>query len=78
VLQFLTLVGECASSGPFPDPPVELEADRGPVKGMQMVVEDINAARAELVERGVGVSEVTLRRADPDLGGRLPRHVRSR
>jgi predicted enzyme related to lactoylglutathione lyase len=30
----------------------------GSVQGMQMVVSDINAARAELVERGVEVSEV--------------------
>ncbi len=30
----------------------------GSVQGMQLVVSDINAARAELVERGVAVSEV--------------------
>jgi predicted enzyme related to lactoylglutathione lyase len=30
----------------------------GSVQGMQMVVPDINAARAELVDRGVEVSEV--------------------
>ena len=30
----------------------------GSVQGMQMVVSDINAARAELVDRGVEVSEV--------------------
>jgi catechol 2,3-dioxygenase-like lactoylglutathione lyase family enzyme len=30
----------------------------GSVKGLQMVVSDINAARAELVERGVDVSDV--------------------
>jgi predicted enzyme related to lactoylglutathione lyase len=30
----------------------------GSVQGMQLVVPDINAARAELVERGVEVSEV--------------------
>ena len=30
----------------------------GSVKGMQMVVSDINAARAELVERGVDVGDV--------------------
>jgi catechol 2,3-dioxygenase-like lactoylglutathione lyase family enzyme len=30
----------------------------GLVQGMQLVVSDINAARAELVERGVEVSEV--------------------
>jgi predicted enzyme related to lactoylglutathione lyase len=30
----------------------------GSVQGMQMVVPDINAARAELVDRGVDVSEV--------------------
>jgi predicted enzyme related to lactoylglutathione lyase len=30
----------------------------GSVQGLQMVVSDIEAARAELVERGVDVSEV--------------------
>ncbi len=30
----------------------------GSVQGLQLVVSDINAARAELVERGVDVSEV--------------------
>jgi predicted enzyme related to lactoylglutathione lyase len=30
----------------------------GSVKGLQLVVPDINAARAELVERGMEVSEV--------------------
>jgi predicted enzyme related to lactoylglutathione lyase len=30
----------------------------GSVKGLQLVVSDINAARAELVERGADVSEV--------------------
>lgn len=30
----------------------------GSVQGMQLVVSDINAARAELVERGVDVSEI--------------------
>jgi catechol 2,3-dioxygenase-like lactoylglutathione lyase family enzyme len=34
------------------------EAAPGSVQGMQMVVADINAAHAELVERGVDVSEV--------------------
>ncbi|MGH2735507.1 MAG: glyoxalase superfamily protein [Actinomycetota bacterium] len=34
------------------------DAPPGSVKGMQMVVSDINAAREELVERGVEVSEV--------------------
>jgi predicted enzyme related to lactoylglutathione lyase len=33
------------------------EAEPGSVQGMQMVVPDIEAARAELVERGVDVSE---------------------
>jgi predicted enzyme related to lactoylglutathione lyase len=35
-----------------------VEAEPGSVKGLQMVVSDIQAARAELVERGVEVSEV--------------------
>jgi predicted enzyme related to lactoylglutathione lyase len=34
------------------------EAAPGSVKGLQLVVPDITAARAELVERGVDVSEV--------------------
>jgi predicted enzyme related to lactoylglutathione lyase len=35
-----------------------LETEPGSVQGMQMVVSDIHAARAELVERGVEVSDV--------------------
>jgi catechol 2,3-dioxygenase-like lactoylglutathione lyase family enzyme len=35
-----------------------VEAPPGSVKGMQMVVSDIEAARAELVERGVEASDV--------------------
>jgi predicted enzyme related to lactoylglutathione lyase len=34
------------------------DAPPGSVKGLQMVVEDVNAARAELAGRGVDVSEV--------------------
>ena len=34
------------------------DAEPGSVKGVQMVVADIEAARAQLVERGVEVSEV--------------------
>ena len=34
------------------------DATPGSVTGLQMVVSDINAARAELVERGVEVSEI--------------------
>jgi predicted enzyme related to lactoylglutathione lyase len=34
------------------------EAEPGSVKGMQIVVEDIEAAHAELTQRGVGVSPV--------------------
>jgi uncharacterized glyoxalase superfamily protein PhnB len=30
----------------------------GTVQGLQIVVEDVNAARAELAARGVGVSDV--------------------
>ena len=33
-------------------------AEPGSVRGMQMVVDDIEAARAELVDRGVEVSEI--------------------
>jgi predicted enzyme related to lactoylglutathione lyase len=35
-----------------------VDAEPGSVKGMQMVVSDINAARDELLERGVEVSEI--------------------
>jgi predicted enzyme related to lactoylglutathione lyase len=35
-----------------------VDAPPGSVKGLQMVVADINAAHAELVERGVDVSDV--------------------
>jgi predicted enzyme related to lactoylglutathione lyase len=35
-----------------------VEAEPGSVQGMQLVVSDINAAHAELVERGVDVGEV--------------------
>lgn len=35
-----------------------IDAPPGSVQGMQMVVADINAARAQLVERGVEVGEV--------------------
>ncbi len=35
-----------------------VDAPPGSVKGLQMVVADINVARAELVERGVEVTEV--------------------
>ena len=34
------------------------QAEPGSVEGLQMVVADVEAARAELVERGVEVSEV--------------------
>ena len=34
------------------------DAEPGSVKGMQMVVDDVKQARAELVERGVEVSDV--------------------
>jgi predicted enzyme related to lactoylglutathione lyase len=35
-----------------------VDAPPGSVKGLQLVVSDINAAHAELVERGVEVSEI--------------------
>jgi catechol 2,3-dioxygenase-like lactoylglutathione lyase family enzyme len=35
-----------------------VDTEPGSVHGMQMVVADVNAARAELVERGVEVTEV--------------------
>lgn len=35
-----------------------LDSEPGSVKGLQLVVDDIEAARAELVERGAEVSEI--------------------
>jgi predicted enzyme related to lactoylglutathione lyase len=35
-----------------------VETPPGPVQGLHLVVSDINAVRAELVERGVEVGEV--------------------
>jgi catechol 2,3-dioxygenase-like lactoylglutathione lyase family enzyme len=35
-----------------------IDTQPGSAKGLQMVVSDINAARAELVDRGVNVSDV--------------------
>jgi catechol 2,3-dioxygenase-like lactoylglutathione lyase family enzyme len=39
----------------------------GSLKGLQLVVPDINAARSELVERGVEVSEVRIMGENPRL-----------
>src|SRR6202022_4240730 len=54
----------------------------GSVQGLQLVVSDINAARAELVERGVDVSEVRefpwgsfVFFSDPDGNGWSVQHV---
>jgi catechol 2,3-dioxygenase-like lactoylglutathione lyase family enzyme len=41
----------------------------GSLKGLQLVVPDIQAAHAELVERGVDVSEVTVLGENPVPGG---------
>jgi len=41
----------------------------GSLKGLQLVVPDIHAARAELVERAVDVSEVTVVAENPVPGG---------
>ena len=53
-----------------------IETPPGSVQGMQIVVSDVKAARAELVERGVEVSEVEeypwglfIHFADPDGNG---------
>ncbi|MDQ3659924.1 MAG: VOC family protein [Actinomycetota bacterium] len=43
------------------------QAEPGTIKGLQLVVRDIEPARAELVERGVEVSEV--QQVDPRDGG---------
>ena len=41
----------------------------GSIKGLQLVVKDIKAAHAELVERGVEVSDVTVMGENPDPKG---------
>lgn len=43
----------------------------GSLKGLQLVVPDVEAARAELVERGVEVSELTVFGKNPGKGGEL-------
>ena len=50
-------------TGVVPDMPA------GSMKGLQLVVSDINAARAQLVERGVEVSEVQKMGENPQPGG---------
>lgn len=45
------------------------QMEPGSLKGLQLVVPDIHAARAELVERGVDVSEVTVVAENPVPGG---------
>lgn len=44
-----------------------VDSEPGSLRGLQLVVNDIEAARAELLERGVQVSEVT--RLSPADGG---------
>jgi predicted enzyme related to lactoylglutathione lyase len=44
-----------------------VRSEPGSLRGLQLVVSDIDAARAELVERGVDVSEIE--RIDPRDGG---------
>jgi catechol 2,3-dioxygenase-like lactoylglutathione lyase family enzyme len=44
-------------------------ADRGPTAGLQLVVTDIEAARAQLIERDIEVSEV--QSLDPRDGGKF-------
>ena len=45
------------------------EMSPGSIKGLQLVVPDIKAARAELVERGVEVSELQVLGENPVPGG---------
>jgi catechol 2,3-dioxygenase-like lactoylglutathione lyase family enzyme len=45
------------------------EMPPGSLKGLQLVVSDINAARAELVERGVDVSEIQVLGENPSPTG---------
>ena len=64
------------------------DAAPGSLQGVQLVVPDIDAARAELVERGVDVSEVEqvapgdggrfLRFRDPDGNGWAVQEIRAR
>ena len=42
------------------DLPAQRQMEPGSVKGLQLVVEDAEAARQDLLERGVEVSEVTV------------------
>ena len=46
-----------------------VDSEPGSLRGLQLVVADIQAARAELVNRGVEVSEI--RQIDPRDGGTL-------
>jgi catechol 2,3-dioxygenase-like lactoylglutathione lyase family enzyme len=48
---------------------ISADADRGPGAGLQLVVTDIEAARAQLIERGVEVSAVQA--LDPRDGGKF-------
>ena len=47
-----------------------VDAEPGSVKGMQIVVADVEAARAELAERGAGVSDVVSPPTDYGYGER--------
>jgi catechol 2,3-dioxygenase-like lactoylglutathione lyase family enzyme len=42
----------------FGDLPAQREMAPGSIKGLQLVVADANAARQELLDRGVGVSDI--------------------
>src|SRR5436190_23024528 len=44
----------------FGDLPAQRAMEPGSMKGLQLVVEDAQAARAELLDRGVEVSDVTV------------------
>ena len=61
------------------------DMEPGSIQGLQLVVADINAARAELVERGVDVSEVDVLPwgsfvffSDPDGNGWTVQQIPSR
>jgi Glyoxalase/Bleomycin resistance protein/Dioxygenase superfamily len=44
----------------FGDLPAQRAMEPGSLKGLQLVVEDAHAARQELIDRGVEVSDVTV------------------
>ena len=52
------------------DRPGPAESEPGSLKGLQLVVNDLRAARAQLVERGVDVTEIQVFESDGPRPGR--------